>query len=140
MADDCLRRPADGRRRRAYVGRATGRRVVPCGFVGFRVVLELQGPLVAVKTTINALEWLSEPDVLAGDEDIERMDSLDCAPAYTRPLVDQVVAPPSLVSRMLRKSSGLSVRHVRLIDSGARSARSVGLPPTVALALSLSED
>ena len=93
-----------------------------------------------MKTTTNALEWLSEPNVPTGDADIDQMDSLDCAPAYTRPLVDQVVASPSLLSRMMRKSSGLSVRNVRLIDSGARSARSVGLPPTVALALSLSED
>ena len=87
--------------------------------------------------------WLSEPDVAEGDTYIGRMDPLSCAQEpeqFARPLFNRMAAPPSLVSRMVRKSMGQPLTQVRPLDSLARPLRSAGLPPTVALALALLED
>jgi hypothetical protein len=100
-------------------------------------------PLLAVKTNVTVSGWLSEPDVPTGDADIERMDPLDGASAhgkFGRPLLKRVVAPPSLVSRLLRKSMGLTIVSTGTIDSLARLPRPAGLPPAVALALALARD
>jgi len=71
------------------------------------------------------------------------MDSLDCVLARTtigRPLRNRMVAPPSLVSRMVRKSMGLTATSTRSAEYSTWTSRSVRLPPAVALALSLSEE
>jgi hypothetical protein len=66
----------------------------------------------AVKTMKTISGWLSEPDAPVGDADIEYLNPLACAPervAYGRPLLHRMVASPSLVSRLVRKSAGWTI-------------------------------
>jgi hypothetical protein len=96
-----------------------------------------------VKTIMTVSGWLSEPDVPTGNADIDQMDSLDRAPAHTtfgRPLRNRVVASPSLVSRLLRKSMGLTIESASTVESFVRPARTAGLPPGLALALTPARD
>ena len=96
---------------------------------------------MAVKTTVIVSEWLNEPDVPTGEADIDRMDPLDCASArYGRPFPSTIVAPPSLVSRMVRKSIGMTTAAARCAESLTWTSRSARLPPAIALALALAEE
>jgi hypothetical protein len=76
--------------------------------------------------------WLSEPVASVGNADIEGVGFLDCDQERVtvgRPLLNRMVAPPSLVSRLVRKSIGWTITPAPL------DSRAVGRPPAVALAL-----
>ena len=80
--------------------------------------------------------WLNEPDVAEGDADIDRMDP--CAQdreEFGRPLFNRMAAPPSLVSRMVRKSMGRPAAPAHHLYSLAGPSPTAGLTPAVALAL-----
>jgi hypothetical protein len=96
---------------------------------------------LAVKTTVIVSEWLNEPDMPTEKVDIDRMDPLDCASArYGRPFPSRIVAPLSLVSRMVRKSIGMTTAAVHSAESLTWTSRSARLPPAIALALALAEE
>jgi hypothetical protein len=81
--------------------------------------------------------WLNEPDVAAGDADIDRMDPLNCAQVpedLGRPLFNRMAAPPSLVSRMMRKTMGQPAVPARHLHALAGSSHTAGLTPAVAFA------
>jgi hypothetical protein len=81
--------------------------------------------------------WLNEPDVAAGDADIDRMDPLSCAQGpeeFGRPLFNRVAAPPSLVSRMMRKTMSRPAEPTRHLYALAGSSPTAGLTLAVALA------
>jgi hypothetical protein len=80
--------------------------------------------------------WLNEPDVAEGDADIDRMDP--CAQDredFGRPLFNRMATPPSLVSRMVRKSMDRPAAPARHLHSLAGSSPTAGLTPAVALTL-----
>jgi hypothetical protein len=94
-----------------------------------------------VKTTVIVSERLKEPDVPTGEAAIDRMDPLDCATARRgQPFPNRIVAPPSLVSRMVRKSIGMTTAAARCAESLTWTSRSARLPPAIALALALAEE
>jgi hypothetical protein len=81
--------------------------------------------------------WLNEPDVPEGDADIDRMDPLSCAQGHEeigRPLFNRMAAPPSLVSRMMRKTMGQPAALARHLHSLPGSSLAAGLTPAVAFA------
>jgi hypothetical protein len=88
-----------------------------------------------VKTTLAISGWLNEPDVPEGDTYIDRMDPCAQEPEeFGRPLFNRMAAPPSLVSRMVRKTMGRLETPARHLESLAASSRTAGLMPAVALA------
>jgi hypothetical protein len=68
-----------------------------------------------VKSTVSASAWLNERDASAGDADIDQPDLMhhtDEPTTHDRPSLNRVAASPALVSRLVRKSIGLtSIRH-----------------------------
>jgi hypothetical protein len=67
-----------------------------------------------VKTTVSASTWLNEHDASGGDADIDQANLYHAEePTVTdRPSFNRVAASPALVSRLVRKSFGLtSLRH-----------------------------
>ncbi|HJX65146.1 MAG TPA: hypothetical protein VJ860_14490 [Polyangia bacterium] len=92
-----------------------------------------------MKTMLAVSGWLNEPDVAEGDADIDRMDPLNCAQdreEFGRPLFNRMAAPPSLVSRMMRKTMGQPAAPARHLYALAEPSPTAGLTPAVALALS----
>ena len=120
-------KPASRRVRATYPRRSSDR--ASLHFLQFGLVM--YGPwvaraILAVKTSIVVSEWLNGPD---------------CAPAPpVRPFLDRNAAPPSLVSRMVRKAIGMTTAAPRSAESLTWISRSARLPPAIALALTLAEE